>query len=635
MYPNTNSEKGVAMLMRNSVDRSEQLNPGRVGTLTGSRSRSVMAVAVVFSVLIGLIISGCGSNAYENNPEPTTSMLEGIEVVETPLQSVADDVDAQNSTSSSEPRRGGVFRTPSGNLLIPDPALFSPSSAIEPLLGEIYSGLMQLTDDPNDALRTDLAERYTVRDGVKYEFVLKRDLKFSDGSPVTASDFKWSWERALKPSTGSQHAAEVFGFIAGASEVLSGETEELKGVDAVDDRTLLVTLSEPSAIFPYLMADPVAAVLKRENVQNWGINFADLFRLRSASEPLATEFEELPVGTGPFKVVLFDFERAQLVLARNDHYHEGPTYLDGVEFVTDLFEERNGQMVANFDRPFEEGSIDWTFGGTSSAKNELGGEIVARLSGNRSDFLIFNSGLPPYDDVFFRRALIGSVELESHHGDEGGHEIPGSLIPPLLTGHDPDLAGIGYDPVEAVENLGKSEYADESSAIRPTFHTDIDGHFQDEFEFITHAWRNELGTGEGKYQYAFSDRYEELLANGKLEMVFKDVNARYPDGLAVLSELLQAFGPGNSSDEHAELDSMIQFAKAEADAVARLDTYDEIQRFVLEQALVMPFEWPSTAGSGISLQPWVNGYREPAFYGSRFKDVWFDDTAPKRELPAE
>ena len=619
------------MSMRNLDDRNQRLDSARVGIFTGSRPRGIMVAALAFSALAFLILLGCGGG--EDDVEPTTSLLEGIEIVHTPEDSMIGSVEVDDPTSSVDPRRGGVFRTPSGNLLIPDPALFSPSSVIEPLLGEIYSGMTQLTDDPKDALRTDLAERYAVQDGVKYEFVLKRDLKFSDGSPVTASDFKWSWERALKPSTGSLHAAEVFGLIEGASDVLSGETEELKGVDAVDDRTLLVTLSEPSAVFPFLMADPVAAVLKRENVENWGINFADQFRLRSASEPLATEFEELPVGTGPFKVVLFDFERAKLVLARNDHYHEGPPYLDGVEFVTDLFEERGGQMVANFDRPFEEGLIDWTFGRTSSAKNELGGEIVTRLSGNRSDFLIFNSGLPPYDDLFFRRALIGSVELQSHHGDEGGYEIPGSLIPPLLTGHEPDLAGIGYDPVEAVENLEKSEYADESSSIRPTFHTDIDGHFKDEFDFITLAWRNELGIGEGKYQYAFSDRYEELLANGKLEMVFKDVNARYPDGLAVLSELFQAFGAGNSSDEHSELDRLIQSAKAESDAVARLDTYSDIQRFVLEQALVMPFEWPSTAGSGISLQPWVNGYREPAFYGSRFKDVWFDDTAPKRELP--
>ena len=341
-----------------------------------------------------------------------------------------------------------------------------------------------MTDDPNDALRTDLAERYTVHDGVKYEFVLKRDLKFSDGSPVTASDFKWSWERALKPSTGSQHAPEVLGLIAGSSEVISGEADEIAGVEVVDDRTLLITLSEPSVIFPFLMADPVAAVLKRENVENWGVDWSDRFRPTADSDP-EMAFVELPVGTGPFKLVVFDFERAEFVLARNDYYYEAPPYLDGVVFVTDLFEVRNGQMMANLDRAFEEGQIDWIFGSTKSVNNELGGDVIPVLSGKRSDFLIFNSGLPPYDDLFLRRGLIGSVRVESHHEDEDIHEIPGSLIPPLLSGHDADLSGIGYDLMEAIANIEKSRYSGKLSAIRPTFHTEIDGHFEEEFEFLS------------------------------------------------------------------------------------------------------------------------------------------------------
>ena len=239
----------------------------------------------------------------------------------------------------------------------------------------------------------------------------------------------------------------------------------------------------------------------------------------------------------------------------------------------------------------------------------------------------------PYDDLFFRRALIGSIDLESYLADKGGYGVARSLVPPLLTGHDPELSGIGYDPIEAVANLERSQYADEVSSIQPTFQTPVGGVFEEEFEFAVQSWHDVLGTGEGEYFYSRQDRYEELLTNGDLEMVSRDIHARYPDGLAVLSELFQAFGAGNSSDEQSELDRLIQSAKAESDAVARLDTYDEIQRFVLDQALVMPFEWPSAAGSGISLQPWVHGYREPAFYGSRFKDVWFDDTAPKRELP--
>ena len=308
-----------------------------------------MTVAGAIPSLVCLIVVGCGGSEIGDDVVPTASLLDGVEIVGTPKTSKVGDVDVVDPRSSDGPQRGGVFLTPSGNALIPDPALFSPTSRIGPLLGEIYSGLMQLTDDPHDSLRTDLAERYAVHDGVRYEFVLKRDLKFSDGSPVTASDFKWSWERALKSSTDSRHAREVFGMIEGTSAMLTGDSEELIGVEAVDDRTLLVTLSEPSAIFPFLMADPVAAVLKRQNVENRGVNLSDPFL-----SPSAMMFEELPVGTGPFKLAIFDAEQGKFALVRNDYYHEGAPYLDGVVYVTDLIEARDGRMILNLAPAFEE-----------------------------------------------------------------------------------------------------------------------------------------------------------------------------------------------------------------------------------------------------------------------------------------
>ena len=581
-----------------------------------------VALALVMSCLFLTACSGADSSETEPSKSP---LMEGIEIVNSPEPGLATDVD--DPREGGGPRRGGVFMIPSGNWLIPDAALFEPSSATEPLLGEIYSGLMQLSEDPNDALKTDLAERYEIHDGVKYEFTLKRDLKFSDGSPVTALDFKWSWERALLPSTGLNHAREVLGLIVGAAEVLEGATEELEGVEAVDDRTLIVTLSEPSAIFPFLLADPVAAVLKRENVEKWGVDFSDY-----SVRPSVDVFEEFPVGTGPFELAVFDTLNAEFVLTRNEHYHEGAPYLDGIVFVTDLFEEQNGRMVANLDRAFQERQIDWTLASTRSDRNEFGGEIISVFDGKRSDFLMFNSGLPPYDDLIFRRALIGSVELISHHEEDEQHSIPGSLIPPLLSGHDPELSGIPYDLDEANADISKSQYGDQKATFRPTFQTDLDGHFEDEFGFLSKSWKEGIGVGEGRYQYTRSDVYLERLENGEIEMRFIDVDARYPNGLAVLSEMRLAFGSGELSLEQAELDNMIESAQTESDAVKRLELYSDIQRYALERALVIPFEWPSSAGSGISLQPWVNGYREPAFHGSRFRNVWFDDTAPEREL---
>ncbi len=92
-----------------------------------------------------------------------------------------------------------------------------------PLVTEIHAGLTSLSDDANALVQLGLADSYGVlENGLLYEFVLRQDLKFSDGSPLTASDVKWSWERALKMSGTAGRARDVFGLIDGASAVIDG-----------------------------------------------------------------------------------------------------------------------------------------------------------------------------------------------------------------------------------------------------------------------------------------------------------------------------------------------------------------------------------------------------------------------------
>lgn len=593
-------------------------------------------VAVALTLLIGAMLTvGCSTDS-QNNDDASSPFKDAVEIIEPNSEQDDNGSGAEEVVEFVEqgmPRRGGIFKYPTGNLILPDPVLAQDLKS--PLFAEIYSGLMKLTDDPNERVAPDLAERFTVSNGVEYEFTLKQGLKFSDGSPATTSDVKWSWERALKPSSGSEQAREVLGLIAGATDVIEGKSEELTGIKIVDDRTMLVTITEPSAIFPMLLADPIASVLKPENVQNWGVDWSTWYRERSISEG-KLEFDELPVGTGPFKLTVFDFDEGIFVMTRNEHYHDRLAYLDGVEFVTNLFVQKNGRMVSDFDTAFDQGRIDLKFGGDPrDEKNALGGDIVPLPSGKRSDFLIFNSASTPYDDILFRRALIQSADLSKHHAEEESghaHPIPGSLIPPLLTGHDPDLSGMSYNPDQALADLEKSKYADRVEGIRPKFYSDIEGEFEMEFTFLAKTWQQTLGMEEGGYFYLNPDQYAEFMTDGKLEMTYQSVEARYPDGLDVLSRLYQPFGEGNSSNTQIEIDRMIQSATGESDIVARLEMYSDIQRAALEAAIAVPFEWPSSLGHGISLQPWVHDYAEPAYHASRFKNVWFDQTAPDRDL---
>lgn len=198
------------------------------------------------------------------------------------------------------------------------------------MLREIYSGLVRVIDDPADPFHGDLAESWTISDDLKtYTFSLVPDLKFSDGSPVTASDFKWSGERAL--AMGSDRAVTAFSGIAGAADVIADTATELAGLVAVDDQTIRVDLSEPDPYFLAKAASQAAFVLKRDNIEQWGVDWSDWF-INSEVDGFAPTGAALPVGTGPFKLTTLEFLN-RYELERNDHYHGNVAALDAVIFV--------------------------------------------------------------------------------------------------------------------------------------------------------------------------------------------------------------------------------------------------------------------------------------------------------------
>ena len=87
----------------------------------------------------------------------------------------------------------------------PDPAIDSAIDRFDfsspSLVTEIHAGLTRIVEDPTSPFEMELADTYDIdQEGLEYEFVLRNDLKLSDGSPLTSGDFKWSWERALKKS---------------------------------------------------------------------------------------------------------------------------------------------------------------------------------------------------------------------------------------------------------------------------------------------------------------------------------------------------------------------------------------------------------------------------------------------------
>jgi oligopeptide transport system substrate-binding protein len=155
------------------------------------------------------------------------------------------------------------------NLADNGPITLDPATAAEAssamYIFQLFSGLLRL--DENLQVAPDIASSWDKSaDGKTFTFHLRQDVKFHDGKPVKASDFKYSWERALNPATQSLTAGTYLNDIVGAEDVLSGKTSQLSGVKVLDDYTLQVAIKSPVAYFLEKMAFPTP-VLSRKRLR--------------------------------------------------------------------------------------------------------------------------------------------------------------------------------------------------------------------------------------------------------------------------------------------------------------------------------------------------------------------------------
>ncbi|GAI18450.1 unnamed protein product, partial [marine sediment metagenome] len=160
-----------------------------------------------------------------------------------------------------------------------DPAVSGEMTSHEYIM-QLFGGLVRLDDNLEPA--PDIAQSWQVSDdGKTYTFYLREDVRFHDGRGVKAEDFKYSWERACDPETGSYTAATYLGDIVGVREVLAGESKEISGVRVIDDYTLQVTIDAPKSYFLSKLTYPTAFVVDRANADIGG------------------EWWRTPNGTGP------------------------------------------------------------------------------------------------------------------------------------------------------------------------------------------------------------------------------------------------------------------------------------------------------------------------------------------------
>ena len=533
---------------------------------------------------------------------------------------------------------------------VPDPAIdasyASRGITSRPLVTEIHAGLTSIDEDAGNEVVPELAESWTVRDrGRTYEFTLRKGLRFSDGSELTAEDVKWSWQRSLSLSQTWTNAAPVFESVRGASRVINGETNELAGLEVVDDYTLIVRLEEPMPLLPMMISGPAAFVLKRENVESWPVKWTNNNLINGASPPIDYDYHEfgisdfternMVVGAGPFKLSQYSADDvfADCVITRNDHYWGPPSRLAAV-----VFDQDPGISTGSAFQPhawFRSAAVDVLPVGDEAQAEEFQQSNSAKFATFKPSpsafFLALNPGFPPLDDAHFRRSLASAADRDVVF--QGGARWDYAIVPSRLTGTRSLPTGVARDIELSKLELGKSKYAERTSEFDIILYSDGADRFEPELESLFALWSESLDIRvELRFIETFEE-YQSMRDGASVPIRLFSVEPIYPDDYAVLRLFDGAFGSGggpSSNDEN--LLNLLTKSKSEPDPRVRRDLYAELEEYILSEALAIPLfvDWRDTQ---VVLQPWVHGYKPKRFAGSTFHGVWFDDTAPERSLP--
>jgi ABC-type oligopeptide transport system substrate-binding subunit len=481
-----------------------------------------------------------------------------------------------------------------------EPATLEPALAIDTesvqALRCLFSGLLEETPDMN--VVPGVAERWEIRaDGREYVFHLRDDVRWSDGTPLTAEDFCYAWRRLLDPATGAPYAGHLY-CIQGARAFHEGQAvwEEV-GVHALDALTLAVELEAPDSRFLEQVGTPPWTLpVPRHVVEAYGQRWTE---------------EEHLVTNGPFRLESWDRGK-RMVFIRNQGYHG--QFTGNVERVElHLIEGDERDMLGL--SLYEADALDRVAVSARTlehVRHRHAGEYVSRPNAS-SGFIGFDLRRSPFDDPRVRQALALATDRESLADVVlRGMVFPatGGFVPLGVPGHSPGI-GLPYDPPRARRLLAQAGYPDgrgfpvvealtiEQLPINPTP------------QYLQEQWRENLGIeiawaaleiGE------FSDRLIRELPQVFLIVFFGKFDP---------ASFVELGGRWSGLQEETYAGLLAQ-ARLAGDPEERIRLYAQADKVLVEAAAVVPLTY---GRRHVLLKPWVTRFPASPARASFWPDV--------------
>ena len=487
-----------------------------------------------------------------------------------------------------------------------DPGVSTDASSSQ-YIRQIFSGLVRLNADLIP--EPDLATWEVSEDGTIYTFTIKENAQFHDGTPVTAQDVVFSWERALNRnltavgSSGSTYLDDI----VGARAYAAGEADSVTGLVATDDSTLVVTIDEPKSYFISKLTHSSAYLVLESNVPE-----PPSPRLIEEEEMDGEEEEDTPaeqteeedaedaepsepwyytsIGTGPYR--LAHYERSRVAhLTAFEGYVGPPTTVGNL-----VFRFHAGIPAAMVEEGFADATT-FIYAGDYDELVEEASPLVDNITSTDAlsiSYLAFNTVVEPFNDPDVRRAFLWAVDREAIFEEHAGSDIrlAHGFMPPGLPGYDEDIAEIAYNPVAAKELLDGTDFGqlgDEQPAIFIVGRREAGPITR----AIMNQWQENL---EVRIVYRAAGQAYFYQLPSILEIGFNIYSygwlADYPDPHNFLDVLFHSESPNNDGKAGSDaIDDLLEKARTAGDD--RLDQYREIERRMVQEAVAFPLYFGS------------------------------------------
>lgn len=503
-----------------------------------------------------------------------------------------------------EPPPGNVFRF--NNESEPeyvDPGLMSgqPDGRIAAL---VFEGLT-VTDWKALQHLPGAAERWEISpDQQTYTFYLRKNATWSDGHPLNAHDFVYSWTRVLDPKTASVYASHLYHIING-KEFNTGQIKDpsLLGLRAVDDYTLEVRLREPVPYFLFLTAFHTLMPVPAHVVEKYGMHWTDVAHI---------------VGNGPFLMVEHR-TNAKFEFVRN------PCYWDKARVRLERVIAYSIDQVSTSANMYEAGMVDWV------PSNDIPPEYIPYMRGRFRDmrslpflsiyYYAINVTRPPLNNRLVRRALSMAIDRKAITDDllRGG-QIPGAHFVPVGFPNYQSPAGPEFNPQEAARLLAQAGYPNGQGfpTLEISFNT-LESH-KKIAEAIQQMWARYLNIQVTVHNQEWATFLKKRRSQD-YDVARDGWIGDYPDPMTFMELLESTNGNNDPGWKNPEYDRLLALARMETDSERRMNLFYRGEQILLDDSPVLPIY---TYASNTLIKPYVMGFQASPMDEYPIDKLWID-----------